>query len=169
MIFVPPPHPQYEIRYRPSYEEVANDDISRYYRKTEAEMIGSREGSDYVRTTIAQLEGRRKLKQLSELRANWDSFGSEGPTAEAIRIAGDFINHLIAVGLIPDAILPSAEGGVAVCFVREGKNADVECLNSGEVLAVRYSRNERPHAWAVEQSPAGTEATVQILSAHLSR
>lgn len=165
MIFSPP---QYiEIRYRPSYTEIADTDIYLRYQATENELIESRESSEYVRKKIAQIELHDRMKQLASLPANWDTFGTERPSQEAISAAAQIAESFIGFGLVPDAIVPSAEGGVAVCFLRNQKYADIECLNSGEVLAVRYSSQDDPQAWAVPANIA-PDATVQTVSQYLS-
>jgi hypothetical protein len=70
--------------------------------------------------------------------------------------------------VVPDAVLSSAEGGVAICFVRDGKYADVECLNTGEVLAVKYSRDENPRAWSVENTRNGVLQLAHSITAYLA-
>jgi hypothetical protein len=140
---------------------VANPDISERYKVVEYEMIVSRESSEYVRTQIAQVEAERRLKQLTKLSADWDSYGSDPPSPTALALAGSITEAFINFGLIPDAITPSAEGGVAMCFIRDGKYADVECFNSGEVLAVRYSSQDDPRAWTVPLNKVARDATIQ--------
>jgi hypothetical protein len=107
------------------------------------------------------------MNQLASLQANWDTFGTERPSQEAIASAAAIAESFISFGLVPDAIVPSAEGGVAVCFLRNQKYVDIECLNSGEVLAVRYSSCDNPRAWDV-RSDIVADATVQAVSQYLS-
>ncbi len=165
MIFSPP---QYlEIGFRPSYAEIADADVFRRYLATECDLIESRETSEYVRRKIAEIELGNRMKQLASLPSNWDTFGTERPSQQAISTAAQIAESFIQFGLVPDAIVPSAEGGVAICFLRNQKYADIECLNSGEVLAVRYSSRDDPQAWAVRANIA-TDATVQTVSQYLS-
>lgn len=100
--------------------------------------------------------------------ANWDSYGSECPSQLAISAAAAIANAFISFGLIPDAIVPSAEGGIAICFVRNQKYADIECFNSGDILAVRYSQNEDPKAWALQANAVASDANIQAFSKYLS-
>lgn len=166
MIYAPP---QYvELQYRPSYSEIGDASIREKYRITEHELIQSREGSEYVRRKIAQLELNRRLKQLASLPTNWDGNGADPPLEPAISNAAALIDSFIHVGLIPDALTTSVDGGVAICFVRTGKYADVECLNDGEVLAVRYSSQDNPTAWVVQPNSVASDATVQFFSTYLS-
>jgi hypothetical protein len=165
LIYSPPQHA--ELRYRPSYIEIADTDIFLRYQTTEGELIESREGSEYVRRKVAQIELTTRMNQLSSLHANWDTFGTETPTQQAITAAAAIGESFINFGLVPDAIVPSAEGGVALCFLRNQKYVDIECLNSGEVLGVRYSSHDDPRAWDIKPDIA-TDVTVQTVSQYLS-
>jgi len=107
------------------------------------------------------------MNQLSSLHVNWDTFRTERPSQQAITAAAAIAESFISFGLVPDAIVPSAEGGVAVCFLRNQKYVDIECLNSGEVLGVRYSSHDDPRAWDVK-SDIAADATVQTVSQYLS-
>lgn len=157
-----------ELRYRPSYSEIANPEILQRYKVAEGELIDSREGSEYIRRKIAEIELDQRLRQLVSLHVNWDTYGAEPPSQGAISTADSIAKAFINFGLIPDAITPSAEGGVAICFVRNQKYADVECFNSGDILGVRYSSREDPKAWAVLPGAAATDATIQTISQYLS-
>jgi hypothetical protein len=128
----------------------------------------SRQGSEYLRAKIAQVELENTLSRLSGLNANWDTYGSEPPSEQSIAVAAAIAKAFIGFGLIPDAVGPSAEGGVAICFVRNKKYADIECFNSGETLAVRYSSDENPSAWELDAADAASEATIQFFSKYLS-
>jgi hypothetical protein len=162
------PAQQVEIRYRPSYAEIANSEIYRRYQDIENDLMASREGSEFARAKIAQAELEIRLRQLAGLRTNWDTYGSEPPSRESLSSAGTIAKAFINRGLIPDAVGPSAEGGVAICFVRNQRYADIECFNSGETLAVRYSSDEDPTAWELRGDDAASDATIQFFSKYLS-
>ncbi len=166
MIYSPPQYVQ--LLYRPSYIEVANHEIQAQYEAAEGELITSRERSEYVRKKIAQLEIEATLQRLASLPANWDSSGSESPSPHAVSEALEIATAFVDFGLIPDVLTPSPEGGIAVCFIRNRKYADIEFFNSGEVLAVRYSANEEPQAWAIQRSAIADDTTIQAFSNYLS-
>jgi hypothetical protein len=159
---------QIEVRYRPSYEEIADDIISAQYRRTEAEMILSRQNSEYISQTMAQVELGKKLRKLACLPSNWDSYGSEAPSAAAISSALEVGFLFIKLGLTPDVTVPSSEGGIALCFMRNNKYADVEFFNSGSIIAVRHSAQDDPKAWSIARDNAAIESAVKIISQYLS-
>lgn len=166
MNYAPPQH--VEIRFRPSYVELANADLYFQYETAENELIKSREGSEYIRRKIAEIELEGRLKRLRCLEPNWDSYGGELPSNEALSAASTIGKTFIGFGLIPDAVTASPEGGIAICFMRNQKYADVECLNSGEILAVRYSSDDDPTAWEIESDAVATDATARSFSEYLS-
>jgi len=157
-----------EIRYRPDYREIADKDISERYRHTDVEIMASREGSEYVRKVIAQIQLDHRMRQLGSLPATWSKDGIERPSQLAISRAQDIAKAFIEFGLIPDTIVASADGGVAICFIRNQKYADIECYNSGDILAVRYSNQDDPKAWALQPNAVASDATIQEFSKYLS-
>jgi hypothetical protein len=166
MMYAPAQH--VEMRNWPSYSEIADIGIRRRYQITEDELISSGDGSEYVRSKIALIELDKTLKRLASLPGNWDSYGSEAPSPTAVSNAAILAKAFIGIGLIPDAVTASAEGGIAICFMRDQKYADVECFNSGEVLAVRYSSHENPKAWVIQPNAVADDASLQIFSTYLS-
>lgn len=166
MIYSPPQH--VELRYRPSYAEIADTKTYSWYQETAESLVAAREGSEYVRRTLAEIEVDNALKKLSNLKPGWDTYGGEVPSKNAVASAKNLAKTFISFGLIPDAVTPSAEGGVAICFVKNQKYADIECFNSGETLGVRYSSQDNPKVWAVEPDDVASGETAKLLSEYLS-
>jgi len=167
LIYSPPPV-HAETRFQPSYVEIADSEIYERYREAESAILESREGSEYVRRKLAEVEIENRLLYLANLPSNWDSYGSDAPSSTAVHSAIAIASTFIRLGLIPDAVTPSPEGGIALCFVRNDRYADIECFNSGETLAVRYSVDEDPKAWAIKPGDAASESTVDFFSSYLS-
>lgn len=85
-----------------------------------------------------------QIDALSSLRDNWDGYGAPAPSSKSIWRTIDAIDH---VPSFPIDIVPSAEGGAAIHLRREGKNAQLEFLNDGDIIGLTYSREDAPHAW----------------------
>lgn len=79
---------------------------------------------------------------------------AEPPTIEARNWTWLVIQQLVEDGLVPSKVVASAEGGIAVCFVSGNKYADIECLNSGEILGVLTNKRDRPTVWEIEPDPS---------------
>jgi hypothetical protein len=95
-----------------------------------------------------------KLKAITEDVALLPD-GAEKPSETAIAWASDMLNQLKVDQLPPTRVVASAEGGVAICFVHGDKYADVEFLNTGEILGVVSNRRDRPVVWEVDRNSAG--------------
>ena len=76
--------------------------------------------------------------------------GAEMPTKDSAAKAAIVLEHLLQTGFPPDKIVASAEGGIAMVWVKGDKYADVECLNTGEVLCVITDRKNPPIVWAMD-------------------
>ena len=105
------------------------------------------------------------LARLQELAINsrlWVD-GTEGPSALALDRAQTILQHFWREEMVPDRVVASAEGGVAICFVNGNKYGDLECLNAGSILGVVSNRRDRPSAWEVECNLRGvSRATVRL-------
>lgn len=53
------------------------------------------------------------------------------------------------INLLPTRIIPSADGGVTITFYAGDRYADIECFNSGEILAMTKRGSERADIWPV--------------------
>jgi hypothetical protein len=102
------------------------------------------------------ISGIAHIRQIVE--ADVDS-----PTESAAYWAAIAWKELEKAGLSPDRIMTSAEGGIAICFIKGDKYADIECLNTGENLGVTSNRKDRPTVWEIEPSEADiSQAALRI-------
>lgn len=85
-----------------------------------------------------------ELSRMESLGENWDSYGSEPPNPGAIRSAVEALDELMKADILPNAVVPSAEGGVGIVFVRSPRYADVEFLNDGDILMSTYYADGPP-------------------------
>jgi hypothetical protein len=103
----------------------------------------------------------KELDSLKKLAPNWDSYGAEPPNPTAIRRLESLLELLPSVELTPTKIVPSVEGGAAVCFINGAKYADVECFNNGTLLAVLSTGRGTPEAWELGASKAAIWNTLE--------
>jgi len=136
-------------------------------RAVERETVRSTLTSQYF-WRILRLESLiNEAKQLSQLRRDWDSYGAPPPNGKAIEMAVEFLISGSAPDLLPVRALPSAEGGIALRFVVEGKRALVEFLNSGSVEVMLY---DEAGAIGPELEELADPANVlRAVQAHLTR
>jgi hypothetical protein len=112
-------------------------------------------------------QNRRRVYALANLRQNWDSYGAPVPNERSIANAIRVLDLLESLNLDPTRILPSAEGGVGICFVREDRYADIECSNDGEVLGVYYVGAQMPALLETDGTDASVSAALERIRNHI--
>jgi len=110
---------------------------------------------------------RRRVYALAKLRLNWDSYGAPAPNESSVANAIRVLNLLETLNLDPTRILPSAEGGVGICFVRGDRYADIECSNEGEVLGVYYVGEQMPTLLETDATDAAISAALERIRNHI--
>jgi hypothetical protein len=114
-------------------------------------------------------EALQSLPRLAQLPRNWDSYGADPPNETAIGLARDVLKAMSDADLKPSHVDPSAENGVCISFVQDTRYADIECFNSGEILAVTSSGDGQPTVWQVPRSPLDIKSAVGTIQAFFRR
>ena len=78
----------------------------------------------------------KSLWGLRTLEENWNTYGAPAPNETAIENAAGALGHLSNLDVRPDRVAASTEGGVAISFFENGKYADMEFFNSGDIAAI---------------------------------
>jgi hypothetical protein len=94
----------------------------------------------------------KKLAQLRGIGADWHSCDAAPPNETAIKTSIYVLQKLSRFDLRPDLISPSTDEAVCISFKGRDKYADIECYNSGEVLAMTANGRERPKIWEVPRA-----------------
>jgi hypothetical protein len=99
---------------------------------------------------------RRDLAGLG-LTPEWPAESVAVPGDRARRAAECSLGRLADYGLRPDRIFPSLDGGIALAFAAADRYAEVEFLDSGEVLATCSAADgDGVRVWPVHADLAGT-------------
>jgi len=88
------------------------------------------------------------LRQLDDLRGlapNWNSYGSPVPNSLAFQNLQYVLSAVSRSDLEVSKIVPSADGGIGVCFVKGGAYAHIEASNEGELVLVMYSQESETY------------------------
>lgn len=102
------------------------------------------------------------IDAMALLRDDWDSYGALPPTRECREKVKKLLEAISSV-LTPTRIVPSAEGGIGLCFYVEKRYGDVEFLNSGEVLACTSDGSGNPIVWEVKDIIASIKTIKDFL------
>lgn len=93
------------------------------------------------------IQAFKALSRLMALRADWDTYLSDAPSEQAIYLAREVLRTLVDQDFAPSSLDPSSEGGVSLSFRDGERYADIECFNSGEVLAVVSHAGQETDVW----------------------
>lgn len=93
----------------------------------------------FLSPVIAQLDGLLgAVKRLRDLETDWDSYGAPAPSTASLRLADAALRRAFATKNLPDSVVPSADGGLALCWDRGDKHAYLEFDNNGGAIAASY-------------------------------
>jgi len=123
--------------------------------------------SVYRSAKLRRNQNLRRVRELASLRSNWDSYGAPAPTDRSVANATRVLNLLEPLNLDPTRILPSAEGGIGICFIQGNRYADIECSNEGEVLGVYYVGAQMPELLETDASDASVSAALERIRDHI--
>jgi len=132
--------------------------------RAEQERTESYVSKLYLRSKFQEAEDN--LRRFINLSVNWDTYGAEPPRPGAVEGALNLLLHLEHRSFVPTRVVPSSEGGVAVFFMRGDHYADIEFLNTGEVLAVTYVGKAEPDVWEITGQPL--EPAIERIQRHLT-
>lgn len=91
-----------------------------------------------------------QMRSLEKTQSGWDSYEAEPPNDVARTAASRGLQILKTLHAEPVRVLPSADGGVGICFNHGTKYAQLEFLNDGDAHALMYGGSEGPHAWQID-------------------
>ena len=148
--------------YLPLPESHAEGEIGRTLRN---EIMKNLEnlaaGSIFWRPVLLLNVAHQKISELASLKSNWDSYGALSPDSIAVENAARILKLMQPVDLERASIVPSAEGGIAFCFKRGDRYADIETSNDGAILGVRYVGMETPLLINVDGSEDSIKAGLE--------
>lgn len=115
------------------------------------------------------VQAYKQLSRLAQLEDDWDTYGAEAPAAEALVNARSVLSTLAELDFQPTSVDASAEGGVCLSFRVGDRYGDVECFNSGEVLAVTSAGGDETQVWTVADLDRDLRASLTKIRTFLGR
>lgn len=109
----------------------------------------------------------RQLESLSALTKGWDGYEAEPPSATALGKARSLLETLSVMKVVPERVVPSADGGVALILSTHPAYRAIECFNDGEIVASLSDRAFRHEAWETGLSPSALRTTLERLGSFL--
>lgn len=119
----------------------------------------------FPRTALHEAEAR--IRSLAGMKDDWDGYGAPAPNGTAFVHLHRILDLMEPSDFHSATILPSAEGGLGICFVHGNRYADIECLNDGEIIGVRYVGKEIPRLIDISGTRSSIRAALKQIREHL--
>ena len=135
-----------------TFERTSSEDVQALLRRLKAAYEASRNQSQ-TRALLDRFDSiNGLLNDLYFVSGNdWNAYGSPAPSKRSIEFVRSILNSLWGESLLPDRVLPSADGGVAFVFQSGTDNrAVIESLNQEETYLLLYDRqgNSKTLTWS---------------------
>jgi hypothetical protein len=134
-----------------TFERTSSEEVQALVRRLKEAYEASRNQSQ-IRALLDRFDSINGwLNDLYFVSDDWNAYGSPSPSKQSIEYARSVLNSLWGESLLPDRVLPSADGGVALVF-RSGTDnrAVIESLNQNETYLLLYDRhgNSKTLTWS---------------------
>lgn len=102
----------------------------------------SRIKTELCTSVIESVSGWRRLEsKLDTIEDNWDGCGADAPNATARSAAFKILATLEELGIDPERVVPSVEGGVGIYWSKKAGYVCIECENDGAVVGLYSDRS----------------------------
>lgn len=118
---------------------------------------------------LACSQAQYQIKVALQLQAGWDSYNAAPPSEAAAKMATRVVELVRQNFFAAPHIVCSTEGGIAAAFSAEDKFAQIELLNSGNVLTTTYSSRQRPEIKRFKSDDESLSSAIDTLRSFLSR
>ncbi|MDZ4800756.1 MAG: hypothetical protein SGI92_21570 [Bryobacteraceae bacterium] len=126
------------------------------------------DASDWLSNITNTVESFRPLvAELDKIRLRIHTLETR-PSETAFECVRSLLGRLQMLELTPNAVLVSAEGGLALTFEAASKYADLECFNNGEIVGVLSDRQGTIEPFAVSDSFEGITVAIRKVRAFLA-
>ena len=149
-------------RFKPAIERVETPNYNQRSEELRDDWRRRFEQSKYLTIKYGLIDADRELNRISQMEADWDSYGAEPPSAAAIHTSREILMQLAGDLILPSTIVPSAEGGVSIYFIADNKTAYVESYNEGPQVLVMYDDEGNTNVLEI-----GTEIPLADLSGRI--
>jgi hypothetical protein len=124
--------------------------------------------SRFLQIAKTYQELRSSLDTCATLADNWDSYGAAKPARHSIEAADRFLQKLFTALFMPNRVIPSAEGGVAVYFNCDNKTAYVEYRNSKEVILAMFDDQSDPIIVELTENDADESRALSLIRSYIT-
>ncbi len=125
-------------RFKPAIHRVETPNYNQRTGELRADFQLRLEQSVFLTIKYGLIDAEAELYRISNVEPDWDSYGAEPPSADAIRMSKEILKDLAADLILPSTIVPSSDGGVSIYFMRGDRTVYIESYNQGSQALVMY-------------------------------
>jgi hypothetical protein len=153
-------------RFRPAIHRVETPNYDQRTVELRNDWSRRLEQSTYLTIKYGLIDAEGALHRISNLETDWDSYGAEPPSADAVQASREILREIAGAQILPSTIVPSAEGGVSIYFMTKAGNrtAYVESDNQGSQALVMYDRDGNTEVLEVGREILRSEVGGKILA-----
>ena len=162
---IPPEHDPFRFdRFRPAIHRVETPNYNQQTVEFRNDWSRRLEQSTFLTIKYGLIDAEGALHRISNLETDWDSYGAEPPSADAVQASREILMEIAGAQILPSTIVPSAEGGVSIYFMTKTGNrtAYVESDNQGSQVLVMYDRDGTTEVLEVGHDIPGSDVGGRI-------
>jgi hypothetical protein len=126
------------------------------------EVLNLEQSPSWLAKNLGRLFGMRGLPVI------WDDSGAALPNKRAMDLSVRMLSRLAELDFEPNFVDPSVNEGVSISFRRNGRYANIECFNSGELVAATSLDNGGTNVWEFQADESSIRETVNIVFAFIN-
>jgi hypothetical protein len=162
---IPPESDRFRFdRFRPAIHRVETQNYNQRTVELQADWLHRQKQSVFLTIKYGLIDAEGELQRISSMGADWDSYGAEPPSADAIRASQEILAELAGALILPSTIVPSAEGGVSIYFMSGNRTAYIESYNGGSQALVMYDQDGNTAVLEVGREILPTDVGARILA-----
>jgi hypothetical protein len=124
--------------------------------------------SQFLQIEKTYQQMRSSLDACATLTDNWDSYGAAKPARHSIEATDRFLEKLFAELFMPNRVIPSAEGGMAIYFNSDKRTAYVEYRNSREVILAMFDDHSDPIIVELTENDADESRALSLIRSYIT-
>lgn len=136
------------------------NELSQLAHPSQFDALVSESGSQWLGMQL------QTVHRLQQLQPGWDGYDAEPPNSKAVGLARLVLIMLVESDAEPTRVDPSVEGGICISFIRGNRYGDIECFNTGELLAATSDGKSEPSVWTVTPDRDGIAAAASAIKSH---
>ena len=162
---MPPQQDPFRLeRFRPAIHRVETRNYDQRTGELRDDWLRRLEQSTFLTVKYGLIDAEGALDRISSMEMDWDSYGSDAPSMNAIQASKAILQELAGDLILPSTIVPSAAGGVSTYFMNGHRTAYIESYNDGSQALVMYDQHDHTEVLEIGLDISSHDVGSRILS-----